>query len=59
VQNTFLTGVDPEGKPVKAANHKFAVTDVEKAGLIAYLRSLEPTGFPEPDEATADKNAGD
>lgn len=46
---TFTTGVDPEGRPVNDGNHKWTVTDAQKKGLMSYLRSLPPTGYPEPD----------
>lgn len=46
---TFTTGVDPEGRPVNNGQHKWAMTEPQKKGLIAYMRSLEPTGYPEPD----------
>ncbi|MCX6130333.1 MAG: Ig-like domain-containing protein [Proteobacteria bacterium] len=49
VANTFISGVDPEGVAVPAANHKFAVTATEKLGLVAYLRALKPSGYPSPD----------
>jgi hypothetical protein len=40
---TIITnGVYPWGDPLRAPNHKFTVTDAEKAGLIAYLRTLAP-----------------
>jgi hypothetical protein len=61
VINTFLTGKDPEGRPVgeefkaklKGHTHMWKVTKEEETGLIAYLRSLTPTGYPEYDTATA------
>ena len=49
VGTTFTTGKDPEGRPVEAQNHAFTVTEAEKIGLVVYLRSLEPRGFPEVD----------
>jgi hypothetical protein len=62
IQNTFLTGVDPEGRPIKdnsefanllkGKTHKWTVTETERAGLLAYLRSLPPMGYPEYDEPT-------
>ncbi|HET9953728.1 MAG TPA: Ig-like domain-containing protein [Polyangiaceae bacterium] len=65
IQNTFLTGVDPEGRPIKdnsefayllqGKNHTWKVTDAEKSGLVAYMRSLEPSGWPEYDAPTAGK----
>ena len=51
IQRSFLEGVDPEGRPLKQANHKWEVTEEEKAGLLAYLRSLEPKGYPVVDPA--------
>jgi mono/diheme cytochrome c family protein len=56
VINTVLTGKDPEGRPIDAPNHQWTVTDDERTGLMAYLRALEPHGFPSKDEATANKN---
>jgi mono/diheme cytochrome c family protein len=61
VVNTYLTGLDPEGRPVgeefasllKGYKHKWKLTDAEKSGVVAYLRSLPPTGYPEYDAATA------
>lgn len=65
VQNTFLTGVDPENRPIvdekefsellKGKTHKWSVTDSEKVGLCAYLRGLPPMGFPEYDKPTTEK----
>ncbi|HKU45079.1 MAG TPA: hypothetical protein VJR89_43265 [Polyangiales bacterium] len=65
VQNTFLTGVDPEDRPIvdhsefsellKGKTHKWMVTESEKVGLVAYLRGLPPMGFPEYDEPTTEK----
>ena len=66
VQNTFLTGVDPEDRPIKdnsefsnllkGKSHKWKVTESEKIGLVAYLRSLPPMGYPEYDEPTTEKD---
>lgn len=50
VINTFKTGTDPEGVPVPAPNHKFAVSAAEQAGLVAYLRALKPSGYPDPNK---------
>jgi hypothetical protein len=44
--DTFTKGVDPEGVPVPTAKHKWTVTEPEKLGLVSYLRSLEPRGYP-------------
>lgn len=65
VQNTFLTGVDPEDRPIKdnsefsnllkGKSHKWSVTESEKVGLVAYLRSLPPMGYPEYDAPTTEK----
>jgi hypothetical protein len=65
VQNTFLTGVDPENRPIvdnsdfsellKGKTHKWMVTESEKVGLVAYLRGLPPMGYPEYDEPTTEK----
>lgn len=56
IVNTFLTGVDPEGRPVggdypdllknKGFTHMWKVSDAEKEALPSYLRSLEPMGYP-------------
>ena len=61
IQNTFLTGIDLEGRPLaeeteyasllKGKDHKWKVTEAEKAGLVAYLRALPPMGFPSDDES--------
>lgn len=65
IQNTFLTGVDPEDRPIKdnsefadllkGKTHMWKVTESERVGLIAYLRGLPPMGYPEFDEPTTDK----
>ena len=65
IRNTFVTGKDPEGRPVdyekeytmllKGYDHMWKVTEDEKIGLVAYLRSLKPLHFPEYDEATTEK----
>jgi hypothetical protein len=65
IQNTFLTGVDPENRPIKdnsefanllkGKTHMWKVTESEKVGLIAYLRALPPMGYPEFDEPTTEK----
>lgn len=53
VITTFTTGVDPEGNPVNGGKHTWEfASDAEKTGIIAYLRSLTPTGFPKPDDKT-------
>ena len=67
IQHTFVTGVDPENRPIaenseyatllKGKKHMWIVTDEEKIGLIAYLRALPPMGFPEYDAPT-DVKAG-
>jgi hypothetical protein len=59
--NTFLTGKDPEGRPVgeefqnklMGKKHMWHVTKDEEMGLVAYLRSLTPVGYAEYDTATA------
>ena len=61
IVNTYVTGKDPEGRPVgeefmqllKGYKHMWKITDEEKKGLVVYLRSLPPTGYPEYDAATA------
>jgi hypothetical protein len=65
IRNTFVTGKDPEGRPVdyemeytmllKGYNHMWKVTEDEKIGLVAYLRSLTPLHFPEFDAPTTEK----
>ena len=67
VQNTFTSGTDPEGRRIidisefkdllttKGYTHMWKVTPEEKTGLLAYLRSLEPLGFPEYDPPTTMK----
>jgi len=65
IRNTFLTGKDPEGRPVdyemeytmllKGYDHMWKVTEDEKIGLVAYLRSLKPLHFPEFDAPTTQK----
>jgi hypothetical protein len=65
IQNTFLTGTDPEDRPIKdnsefanllkGKTHMWKVTDSEKTGLVAYLRALPPMGYPEYDAPTTDK----
>jgi hypothetical protein len=59
--NTFLTGKDPEGRPVgmefkqilKGHTHMWKVTMEEQEGLVPYLRSLTPTGYPVYEAETA------
>ena len=61
VINTFLTGKDPEGRPVGedmpdllvGYTHMWKVTESEKSALAAYMRALTPNGFPEYDAPTA------
>ena len=65
VSITFVTGVDPEGRPIAEESewadllegkpHKWAVTESEKTSLLAYMRALEPTGYPEYDAPTEEK----
>lgn len=65
VMNTFVSGLDPENRPVnyehefdnllKDYDHKWTVTPDEKVGLVAYLRSLAPLHFPEYDAPTTEK----
>jgi mono/diheme cytochrome c family protein len=63
IQQTIVTGKDPEGRPIgvdypmiiKDYKHTWTVTEQEKVGLVAYMRSLPPSGFPEYDEATTTK----
>jgi hypothetical protein len=65
VQTTFTTGVDPEGRPIaeesewkyllEGKKHMWSVTPTQKTSLLAYLRALEPTGYPEYDAPTDQK----
>ena len=65
VQNTFLSGVDPENRPIdyegafktilNGHDHKWEVTADEKVGLVAYMRALKPLAFPKFDEPTTQK----
>jgi hypothetical protein len=65
VEDTFIRGVDPERRPIKdnaafadvlnGSTHTWMVADSEQVGLVAYLRSLPPMGFPEFDVPTSDK----
>lgn len=65
IQTTFTTGVDPENRPIaeesewayllEGKKHMWSVTASEKMNMLAYLRALEPTGYPEYDEATDEK----
>jgi hypothetical protein len=65
IQNTFLTGVDPEGRAIKdfsefaallqGKDHKWTVMSSEQVGLVAYMRSLAPAGWPEYDAPTSEK----
>ena len=62
IQNTFTSGVDPEGRPIaeesewapllEGKKHMWSVTPAQKGSLLAYLRALEPTGYPEYDAPT-------
>jgi hypothetical protein len=49
IVNTFLTGIDAEGNPIPTARHAWNVTEPQKLGLVAYMRSLAPRGYPDPD----------
>ena len=65
IWNTFTKGEDPEHRKIDyegnftkllaGYNHMWQVTEVEKIGLVAYLRSLPPFGFPEYDAPTTEK----
>lgn len=65
IQNTFTSGVDPEGRPIaeesewayllEGKKHMWSVTASEKMNMLAYLRALAPTGYPEYDEKTDGK----
>jgi hypothetical protein len=45
VISVITTGVLVEGNPITQVRHKWAVTDAEAKGLVAYLRALAPRGF--------------
>jgi hypothetical protein len=45
---TFLTGYDRYGMPVPTARHSWNGTEEQKLGLVAFLRSLPPRGYPDP-----------
>lgn len=46
VGTVITTGISTAGFPIMAdKGHKWTVTDEERAGLVAYLRGLEPRGF--------------
>jgi len=47
VAKTIESGVDPLGQALPV-EHKWSISDKEKAGLLPYLRSLDPKGFPAP-----------
>lgn len=49
VTNSFTTGIDPEGRALSSPNHKFTTTAAESKGLVAFMRSRAPLGYPEPD----------
>jgi hypothetical protein len=59
IEDTFVLGVDPEGRRISdnaefaavlgASTHAWAVSDAEKVGLVVYLRALPEMGFPELD----------
>lgn len=65
IESTFLSGVDPEGRPIseesefayllEGKDHTWEVTETERVGLLAYLRALEPMGYPVYDEPTTQK----
>jgi hypothetical protein len=39
------TGKYADGRVLKGVNHKWELTDAEKTGILAYLRSIPPKGF--------------
>jgi hypothetical protein len=45
-----LMGMNPEGGPLNQPNHMFQMTDLEKHGIVGYLRSLPPRGLPDPND---------
>jgi hypothetical protein len=65
IANTFLTGIDPEGRSIREnsefgvllgqKNHVWKVPESQTTGLISYMRSLAPKGYPEYDEPTTKK----
>ncbi len=56
IKVTFVDGVDPEGREIESSvmPHKYAMTDDEAIGIIAYMRALTPKekndgAYPYPD----------
>lgn len=47
VAAVITTGISPAGFPIQGVpgGHRWTVTDTEKAGLVTYLRALDPRGF--------------
>jgi mono/diheme cytochrome c family protein len=45
VVSVITTGVLVEGNPITQVKHKWAVSEQEARGLVAYLRALPPRGF--------------
>jgi hypothetical protein len=41
----ITTGAYSDGYKLRAPNHMFPLTDIEKVGIVAYLRALPPKGF--------------
>jgi hypothetical protein len=50
VIGAILRGDNPEGGDVRFENHEFPLTEAEQRSILAYVRSLEPSGPPEVDE---------
>ncbi|MCX6127937.1 MAG: hypothetical protein NTX25_02595 [Proteobacteria bacterium] len=47
--STFTSGKSAEGT-ITQVKHIFAVSELEKIGLMSFLRSQKPKGYPNPDE---------
>jgi mono/diheme cytochrome c family protein len=41
----ITTGAYSDGYKLRAPNHAFMLTDAEKGGIVAYIRSLPPKDF--------------
>ena len=45
ILKAVVDGAYPDGYVLKNVDHKWALTDEERAGIVPYLRSLAPKGF--------------
>jgi len=45
ILSAIVTGAYPDGYVLKNVDHKWDLTDAERAGIVPYLRSLAPKGF--------------